>query len=110
MTDLIEIRKWLSSNGRDRNWLALQCGVSKRTVDGWFSSERKLPKLAEQFIERIMQENSFGEIQMSFSDWQLINEAMRYSGYTKFDEFAVDAVKSYVAQKNKDAGQPLTNK
>lgn len=34
------IKMWLKQNGLTRDWLADQCGVAKRSVDGWLSGGR----------------------------------------------------------------------
>lgn len=102
LDELEEIRRWLASIGKDRKWLAEQCGVSKRTVDGWFSrdKDRKMPKLALEFIRRIMRDNALGELRMTFDEWDEIRNAMDQSGYNRFDEFAIDVLKTHVAEKN----------
>lgn len=48
-----EIKSWLSEIGRDRKWLADQCGVSISTVNGWLSANRPIPGPAAKIIERL---------------------------------------------------------
>lgn len=49
-----ELKKWLDQAGKDRRWLAHQCGVSKATVDGWLSAGRKIPAPAAKLISRLV--------------------------------------------------------
>ena len=49
------IKEWLSRYPeRDRNWLADQCEVEKRTVDNWLSSPQNIPSKAVLIIESLM--------------------------------------------------------
>lgn len=32
-----DVKQWLKAIGKNREWLANQCGVKKRTIDSWFS-------------------------------------------------------------------------
>lgn len=95
--DIDTVRDWLAATGRNRDWLADQCGVSKRTVDGWLSS-RSAPPLAEKFIERLMKEDSLSDLALSYEDWKTINSAMAASGYSYFNEFALDTIRGYAAE------------
>lgn len=45
------VRSWLKKSIRkDRQWLADECGVHKRTVDNWLSSKRPIPLRARKLI------------------------------------------------------------
>ena len=48
------IKNWLSEQGKDRNWLAGQCHVSKPTVDGWLSGGRTIPGPAQTVLRHLM--------------------------------------------------------
>lgn len=49
-----DVKVWLKAIGKNRQWLAEQCGVTKRGVDAWLSSSRPIPRPAERIIERLM--------------------------------------------------------
>ncbi len=49
-----DVKKWLKDLGKDRFWLAEQCGVGKRTVDSWFASDRDLPARVALLISQLM--------------------------------------------------------
>lgn len=39
-----DVKVWLKAIGKNRQWLAEQCGVTKRGVDAWLSSSRPIPR------------------------------------------------------------------
>jgi hypothetical protein len=39
LMNLQELRNWLKSNGKNRQWLADRCKVSIHTVNGWFGGK-----------------------------------------------------------------------
>lgn len=43
-----EVKVWLKGIGRNRYWLASEIGVTKTTVDGWFS--RSVPEWAKNVM------------------------------------------------------------
>lgn len=49
-----DIKAWLSTSGRDREWLAEQCGSSKNTVNNWLSTNIQVPSKALRIIETLM--------------------------------------------------------
>lgn len=49
-----DVKAWLKAIGKNRQWLAEQCGVTKRGVDAWLSSSRPIPRPAERIIERLI--------------------------------------------------------
>jgi hypothetical protein len=49
-----EIKTWLKQTGRDRAWLAEQCGVSIGTVNNWLSAGRKITGPPQKIIEQLM--------------------------------------------------------
>jgi len=53
------IKAWLAKYpDRDRNWLAEQCEVEKRTVDNWLSSPQNIPSKAILIIESLMRSDA----------------------------------------------------
>lgn len=51
-----EIDQWLKDTGKDRKWLAEQCGVSYGQVNNWMSKNRDIPKKAHIIIDKLMSE------------------------------------------------------
>lgn len=53
-----DVKKWLKKIGKDRIWLAKQCGAkSKRTVDDWLSTSKNIPEKSLIIIQRLMDES-----------------------------------------------------
>lgn len=90
------IRRWLSEIGKDRVWLAEQCGTTKSTVDGWFST-RGFPKPALVALERLMRQTQLaaqGKITSSFTtdEFELIEAARARIGNPPRSVFYHDAI------------------
>jgi hypothetical protein len=89
------VREWTRERNYDRPWLAETLGVSKRTVDNWFT-EGDLPLFASQHIRRIMaEEASPGNLRFTLEQWDKIEAARRLAGYEDRTEFFTDAVLHY---------------
>lgn len=65
-----EIREWLISHKRDRDWLAEACGVAKGTVDNWFSN-RPIPESSLATI-RLLMDRDLGHAKSSPDETRLI--------------------------------------
>jgi hypothetical protein len=54
-----DIKSWLTAYpSRDREWLAMKCCTSKRTVDNWLSTKKEMPAKALRIVEALMREDS----------------------------------------------------
>ena len=53
-----EIKSWLRTIGKDREWLGQKTFVSKRQVDNWLSSGRNIPLAKMRIIEDLMNPNN----------------------------------------------------
>lgn len=51
-----DIKKWLKEIGKNRDWLAEQCGVTRGGINIWLSSSRPIPKQSGRLIERLMEQ------------------------------------------------------
>lgn len=51
-----DVKAWLKAIGKNRDWLAQQCGVKKRTADNWLSSSQPISTQATRLIERLMEQ------------------------------------------------------
>lgn len=49
-----EIKKWLKDIGKDRDWLAEQCGVTRGGINIWLSSSRPIPRQTGKLVSRLM--------------------------------------------------------
>ena len=49
-----DIKDWLKTIGKNREWLAEKTLVSKRSVDGWLSSGNPIPPAKLALIEKLM--------------------------------------------------------
>ncbi|WPX39404.1 hypothetical protein QET93_007625 [Akkermansia sp. N21116] len=49
-----DVKKWLKSIGKNREWLGQQCHVDKRTVDSWFFASGQIPALKLDLIKHLM--------------------------------------------------------
>ncbi|MCW1916281.1 S24 family peptidase [Luteolibacter sp. GHJ8] len=57
-----DIKEWLKTTARSRDWLAAQCGsISKRTVDNWLSSPKEIPLATLALIGRLMEDDRQAE-------------------------------------------------
>lgn len=101
-----DVKKWLKAIGKDRFWLAEQCGATKRTVDDWLSTGREIPAKAILAIQRLMngEADSSPRIVLDFTDdeWFIICEAMKAHKET-FLEFINTALQN--AAKEKEAAE-----
>ena len=58
-----DIKEWLKTTGRNRQWLADQCGnISKRTVDNWLSSPKEVPLATLALIRRLIEDDRLAGI------------------------------------------------
>lgn len=48
------VKSWLKSTGKNRDWLADKCGVSKRTVDCWMAASGTIPARAILVLQDLM--------------------------------------------------------
>lgn len=53
-----DVKAWLKAIGKNRDWLAEECGVKKRTADNWLSSSQSISTQATRLIERLMAQYS----------------------------------------------------
>lgn len=59
-----DIKEWLKTTRRSRQWLANQCGsISKRTVDNWLSSPKEIPLATLTLIGRLMEDDRLAELE-----------------------------------------------
>ena len=101
MTDFRDqLKSFLREKGEDRDWLAARMGVSKKTVDNWFSKKpipEKKQKLLRELMEKEQQPKQV-EISMDFTPEQLemIRQAAALRGETP-GEWCERAIKALTA-------------
>lgn len=97
-----QIRSWLTQMGKDREWLAQQCGVSKGTVDQWFY--RGFSDAAVAAISNLMKLHSrtdaddTGLIQFTTSEFEEIEKVRFRVGDPPRPQFYRDAILQFVEQ------------
>lgn len=84
--NILEIKTWLDEIDRDRNWLADELGVSKRTVDNWFSA-KEFPLSAIKHIDRIRASERSPKLRFTPEEFDTIEAARKLAGYDSRDEF-----------------------
>lgn len=90
-----EIADFLKSTGKDRFWLAEKIGVSKHTVDGWFTG-RPIPRPKQAAIRRVLTGPPAIDVKLSLSEWQRIQALAAAKGQTT-DDFIVSVLKSILS-------------
>ncbi|MCC8149586.1 hypothetical protein [Akkermansia sp.] len=53
----IGVKRWLKERNLDYKWMADQCGISEITFRNWMS-QKAIPPLKQQLIERVMDQMS----------------------------------------------------
>ena len=100
-----DLKRWLKANGKNRNWLANECNVAKQTVDGWFT-RKALPPMALPIISRLMADANVAVLKFTFDEWKSIMSTMEKSGYTDYQEFAVDVIKNHTQEESPNSKLP----
>ena len=101
MTDFRDqLKSFLREKGEDRDWLAARMGVSKKTVDNWFS-KKPIPEKKQKLLRELMekeQQPKLVEISMDFTPEQLemIRQAAALRGETP-GEWCERAIKALTA-------------
>ena len=85
-----QIKTWLKEQGKDRAWLAAQCGVSKPTVDGWMSG-RNIPGPAQSILTKLLYSDKPIAPKFSMEQFARIQRLAKADGLslTEFVESAV---------------------
>jgi hypothetical protein len=94
-----QISAWLLQLGKDRDWLSRMCGVSKGTVDQWFSrgfSDQALATIGLLMQKQEMPLDESALISFNASEFEKIDRARRGLGYSARPPFYRDAILDYV--------------
>lgn len=100
------IKKWLHENGRDREWLAQYCRVSKATVDGWLSVGRPIPGPALKLIEGLISSALPSSGELDFDLVMRLDRARVQAGYSTLEEFIRDTLETKAEEFLDDSKQP----
>ena len=87
--DLLQkLREYLKSSGHDRAWLADHLGVSKGTVNNWFTAKR-IPEGRRKVVERLLVwgEHGRSELKFSYDQWKDVQDAFEKSGEKNLGAF-----------------------
>lgn len=86
------LKRWLADIQEDRHWLADQIGVSKRTLDNWFSDG--FPLYAQKSIARLKKELDSKDpeieesaIQLTICQWKELHRRALACGFDDEMEF-----------------------
>jgi len=99
-TTEVQIKTWLRSNGKDREWLAAQLNTTKSVVDSWFST-RGFPKDRLAAIQELMEpEDSTSLIRIPFTDeeFQRAQQAARLVKEDDFQKYCQAAIAAQVSE------------
>lgn len=116
-----DIKKWLKAIGKDRFWLAEQCGVDKRTVDSWFFKTSDIPPRAILIIQKLIKDDAVLEegrilqrvetltLQFSKDEWAEVQEYQKLNPGKTIQELAEEFVLDLTTtlRKNIDTILPL---
>ena len=86
------LKAWLSAIEEDRHWLAEQIGVSKRTLDNWFSdgfplyAQKSIARLKNELEGRVP-EIEESAIHLSIQQWKELHRRALDCGFEDEMEF-----------------------
>lgn len=98
------ITDWLAKTGRDREWLAGQVGVAKRTIDNWYSRKLDVPLPVQILIRRIVQDEAQSRIRFTPEEFASIQQAMRATVHESVHEYLMDAALRMADEINRQPG------
>ena len=108
----VEITAWMRANNMKRKPLSEALGVSKGTLDNWFSSG--FPEWGWKSIERL--KNPTGdlsaglEVTFTASEFREIIEAMEIVGCSSLKTFYEEAIRNHVGEILKSEDRPQKRK
>lgn len=92
--DADSVKQWLGEISKDRHWLADEVGVSKRTLDNWFSEG--FPLYAKKSIMRLRRELEFKppelaetKISLTLPQWRELAKRAKSAGFEDEMEYVV---------------------
>lgn len=87
-----ELSTMLSDIGKNREWLAEELGISKRTIDSWCTAKGEFPTWASKLIPILCMQEAMLSPQFSPAQISVIHQAMDAQGYTDVIEYMTDSV------------------
>jgi hypothetical protein len=91
-----ELKNWLANNQKDRAWLAQEIGVSKGTVDQWFS--KGFPEWAIMAIKRMSEQpldDAGLDVAFTAAEFELIEAARLLSAHPTRSAFYHTAIMQF---------------
>lgn len=104
-----QIKNWLTDNQRDRAWLAQEIGISKGTVDQWFS--KGFPEWAVKAIERMGDQplDACGlDVAFTAAEFELIEAARLLSAHPTRSAFYHTAIMQFTDEILEREADPKT--
>lgn len=100
MSNAEDIKKWLKTIGKNRQWLAEQTLSSKGTVNNWLSSGKPIPSAKLALIERLM--NGEDEIQFELpEDFEAIIREKAKAAKKSIDDLVIEILEMTVQKLKK---------
>lgn len=106
MSNAEDIKKWLKTIGKNRQWLAEQTLSSKGTVNNWLSSGKPIPSAKLALIERLM--NGEDEIQFELpEDFEAIIREKAKAAKKSIDDLVIEILEMTVQKLKKSNRQTV---
>lgn len=100
MSNAEDIKKWLKTIGKNRQWLAEQTLSSKGTVNNWLSSGKPIPSAKLALIERLM--NGEDEIQFELPEnFEAIIREKAKAAKKSIDDLVIEILEMTVQKQKK---------
>ena len=100
MSNAEDIKKWLKTIGKNRQWLAEQTLSSKGTVNNWLSSGKPIPSAKLALIERLM--NGEEEIQFELPEnFEAIIREKAKAAKKSIDDLVIEILEMTVQKQKK---------
>jgi len=104
-----ELKNWLANNQKDRAWLAQEIGVSKGTVDQWFS--KGFPEWAIMAIKRMREQpldDAGLDVAFTAAEFELIEAARILSAHPTRSAFYHTAIMQFTDEILEREADPKT--
>ena len=99
-----DVKAWLLEHNRSRDWLARQCRVAKKTVDGWLSEGRPIPGPARKLLEGLMATSpDVGGISLELLF--RLDRAREVGGFRTLEEFFRHALETVAGEILESSGE-----
>ncbi len=95
--DQESVKSWLKSAGKDRQWLANQCGVALGTVNNWLSAGRPITGASARIIRDLMGGRQELKPKLELQTYQALQRMAKAQG-TTIDLLIAEIIEKHVAE------------